>query len=1271
MSELIAMYSVDGYAAGKIVEVRLDGNTNVNGRNAAGKTALIKMVPSFYGVAPRTLQREGTNNRSFANYYLPNTTSYLAFVYNRNGQFITVVITRKPGTGSLVYRFVLGRCEDSWFLQEMAGTTSFVTSSNWRSHMIQAGHEVAASVGYDDYCLIIQSSQLYRSSDRKKAQLINEYRSLYSYPTHGRDISNIHLLASAVLQRKPSMAAIKAILESVLINQSVIDESELKVNLTANKVEEWIDNRRAYLLIEAQRANIINVAEHQERFDQVRSRLAGVKSLSILRKDELEQQQTTLTAASLQCTQDLAEYNQQADKQRRAAKFEIGTIKEQMNAQHDIAEGLTLRKNRFERQDVPSQRARAHRVDELQIQHQVAAKNLNDLQSGIKDLTDHYQQLIASIETETQGKRDQFKEQKIGYQSAYKDQLLIEQEQYAQQCSTLDSELNLTVSAVRQEITRLAENIGRLSGQLENVGPAAEINAQLREASQELRQCHADADSTRADLGLAEKALAQAKQVCDEGIIKQRHLDKSVEQLTHELELARARLIPKEGSLLSFLHANRSNWFQDIGKVIDPALLLRTDLHPELVNNLELTPSADPVSSQPTLYGIKLDVSGIDVPDFANSEALQQEVHRLDEQLAQLQEKQALHCKQSEQWQKEYTEAKSALEREKYNLKQCQNHVDQASEFLDELNIQAENDILKRRGALEHQLANLEKQRQAQSQRERTITEEHKQAKKVLDQNYKTSVASQEEALKKQLAFADSELTALGEALVLRQQELRNEEAISLREQGIDDLALNRSRHAVERATAEFTAAQQAVSFISEFDEFIAKEWPNHALLAAQVAEYQLQISDLERKHAQKLQEILTETKTLEEHKAQTDDRLREVNKDLATIGNRLVQMGNVNPPVNPPILSSIHTVMYLVQSWQDLFTQAKQLSDEGHPLFIKIRGAFLGNSGSQAYEYYQRLDAEMRETHTRWETGDRWALAAPQLLAFLNDGHNSNADMLRNVAKMLGQNLSDFSAQLERVHKQVKALGNQVTEQTEHICGNFDALDRLSVKVFSKVDKLDYYSSLKSFSRVHNDWVATELDSLPSDEYLERLDGIKRLIEKSGLSTKVQDSFGIEVRVVDQGVEKVASRDQDMDGISSNGVSYLIIILIYNALVNLLRGGTEDVLVWPIDELKDFDLHNTKAMISQLNQDNIRILSAFPDADPAVLRYFQNLYQAIGHKDSNKRKLLRYAEFDKVSASDDLQAVLAASQFHQQVSDSQLEQPSQTQDVAGDHHAS
>ena len=192
-------------------------------------------------------------------------------------------------------------------------------------------------MGYDDYRLIIQSNQHYRSSDRKKDQLINQYRNLYSYPTHGRDISNIHLLASAVLQRKPSMAAIKSILESVLINQGVIEQGELKVNLAANKVEEWIDNRRAYLLVEAQRGNIIQLADTQASFDHVRARLGEIKSLSVLCKGELEQQQSALTGLLQQCTHDLNDYQQQANKCLSAAKFDIAGITERRDMQCPVS----------------------------------------------------------------------------------------------------------------------------------------------------------------------------------------------------------------------------------------------------------------------------------------------------------------------------------------------------------------------------------------------------------------------------------------------------------------------------------------------------------------------------------------------------------------------------------------------------------------------------------------------------------------------------------------------------------------------------------------------------------------------------------------------------------------------------------------------------------------------------------------------------------------------------------------------------------------------
>lgn len=1248
MSELIAMYSVDGYAAGQIVEVRLDGNTNVNGRNAAGKTALIKMVPSFYGVAPGTLQRQETNSRSFADYYLPNITSYLAFVYLRDGKWVTVVITRKAGGGAVDYRFVLGKCEDSWFLQELAGTATFVTSSNWRSHMTQAGYEVSSSVGYEDYRLIIQSSLRYHSSDRKKDQLITQYRNLYSYPTQGRDISNIHLLASAVLQRKPSMAAIKSILESVLINQGVIDNGQLDLNLQANKVAEWIENRRAYLSVDEQRASIINLADRQDNFERVRARLADIKSLSQQCKEQLELQQTSLTAVSQQCQKDIVDYDKQATLQRNAAKSEIDGVSEKMAVQQQKAQALEIKKNGFDAQDIPSQRALAARVTALQKQHQRAEKALNDLKSGAADLTRFYEQSRLEAQTQVRGKQEQLKQQQHGHEVLCQEQQLIAKDQVAQQLNALEQNQNLKLNALHQEYSRLAGEIGLLSGQLENIGPSAAIVAQGEEFQRQRRLSQTYVERTRLDLEAAQAALVQAKTESDDSILEGRALHKAIERHECELELARARLMPKDGSLLSFLRANREDWSQNIAKVIDPGLLLRSDLHPQLVNHLApsdshgKTNSPAVINNQPSLFGVTLDVSGIEVPDFANDHSLQVEIQRLDEQLAQRLAERERHEKIAAQLQKSYAEANKKVALEEHNLRRCQDQVLETERDLEELEVLAKSDILMRRDKLKKRKAELTEQETAAKDHQQHLIDQHCQAKETLQKQSQEDVDKLRAKLEQQQAQTKQELSALNEALELKLQQIRDEEAAALSERGIDERAVDRATQAANDANREYSAAKTAVLFIAQLARFMADLWPEHALLAADIAKFQTQIAKLEQQRDQILSEIRAEICQLQKSQAQADHTLSEVNENLAMVGNGLANMVSVDPPATVPSLTPIHTATYLLQRWQDLYAEAQLLSEVGREQFIKIRRAFNRNVGSQAHEFYQRLEREQRDVNKRWETPECWAVAAPYLLQYLNDGHHHSADMLRTSAKMLGQNLSDFSAQLERVHRQVKALGNQVTEQTESICGNFAALDKLSVKVFSNVDKLDYYSSLKAFAQIHNDWVATELDSLPNDEYLHRLDAIKTLIEKSGITTKVQDSFGIEVRVVDQGVEKVARRDKDMDGISSNGVSYLIIILIYNALVNLLRGGTEDVLVWPIDELKDFDLDNTKAMIGQLNQDNIRIFSAFPDADPAVLRYFQHLYQASGRKDSNKRQLVRYADLEVSSAGDDLKAALA-----------------------------
>ena len=46
---------IDSHKPGTLQEVRLDGPTNLNGVNGAGKTSLLRLIPLFFGESPNRL----------------------------------------------------------------------------------------------------------------------------------------------------------------------------------------------------------------------------------------------------------------------------------------------------------------------------------------------------------------------------------------------------------------------------------------------------------------------------------------------------------------------------------------------------------------------------------------------------------------------------------------------------------------------------------------------------------------------------------------------------------------------------------------------------------------------------------------------------------------------------------------------------------------------------------------------------------------------------------------------------------------------------------------------------------------------------------------------------------------------------------------------------------------------------------------------------------------------------------------------------------------
>lgn len=54
MSHLLRIIMINGHLEG-VIELALDGHTNICGTNASGKTTLQRLIPVFYGDGPTML----------------------------------------------------------------------------------------------------------------------------------------------------------------------------------------------------------------------------------------------------------------------------------------------------------------------------------------------------------------------------------------------------------------------------------------------------------------------------------------------------------------------------------------------------------------------------------------------------------------------------------------------------------------------------------------------------------------------------------------------------------------------------------------------------------------------------------------------------------------------------------------------------------------------------------------------------------------------------------------------------------------------------------------------------------------------------------------------------------------------------------------------------------------------------------------------------------------------------------------------------------------
>ena len=114
---LLHLVLIDSLSLGRVVELPLASSAVLTGRNGRRKTSLLQLLLLFYRESPIRIVTVEAGRETFTGNYLPRTTSYLAFEYQRHGGHKRMVVAYPDRSGERVlYRFIRSHFDVSLFV---------------------------------------------------------------------------------------------------------------------------------------------------------------------------------------------------------------------------------------------------------------------------------------------------------------------------------------------------------------------------------------------------------------------------------------------------------------------------------------------------------------------------------------------------------------------------------------------------------------------------------------------------------------------------------------------------------------------------------------------------------------------------------------------------------------------------------------------------------------------------------------------------------------------------------------------------------------------------------------------------------------------------------------------------------------------------------------------------------------------------------------------------------------------------------------------------
>lgn len=1178
---LLRLILLDSYSPGGEAIIDLSDGAILTGDNGAGKTSLLSLIPIFYGENPSQCT---SGSSSFADFYLPHSTSYVIFEYQRRN-VNCMSILYSVGEAAFNYRFIRSPYDLSLFTESGDGA-NLISARDLKVRLKTLGVPHSPVLVLSEYRNIIQGRVSGGKSSAENRALVAEY----SFTASGSKLVHIEKIVRGMFTRKANFDEFLKV-----IVDYISDDGNTPISITGDREQyaEWPAQFAAYNEV-MQHADLmkevdgidaqLNANGHELRALHAKLLLLGqhFASQHLLLKGnqkkltEVREQEQLKFNGTLQKIQE-SESKADADANeaesrvdaidRKAKQYEGDAIVQMAELVASIPqlriklESLNTRKVVLLGESSKIEQKYQSMAITVQNEHLASVQQLN---TSMDQIRDRFEPQFSENNTER-----------------LKAELLIQ--------AAADSELD----TLRIERDQVISQEAHWKSIVTNppADPAAVEALETKRIAM---------DSLREEMRIAQagrRALEDTKGQTGRAYTEQEGVLNGLRRRTEDIETKHQRLLthlnPDKDSLLHFLRTNKPDWPADIAKVIREDVLTMKGLSPSI---------EDGVSS---LYGVSLELSRLDSTLCADEKALQVQIAScLDEQ-------EILH--------KGIVEAEQLLE-------QCNKRRVAADTALslhdaESAKLLAREVTLKTEEVASKHAVETSKKKSKQDA-ELNLNAVHGSLvacnQKINDANASLASARKECAkkhtgieysLKQQQADAigviQNAIKRAGEAKDHQLAGLAEEKQKALSEKGVDTDMLNDIDSEIEEQGKQIRVAESWVEKVTAWrfwreNELIKRgEWDEKAKKCrSEHLTLKNRKEELSRQWATRQTEIQTKLTDLE-------TTLSELNQNQRLIENKVEQMSDY--PADREIMKqpfdASWTVGHLFSQAISLFTNRKTLHGELVTRIRKIKSSFSGVYGSPTEQYFSTTRSSVDA-----DDSNPAAWVKP-LHDWYSREHESRRHILMMQARSYGSLISEFHNKLLQFHKEVGSFNNDIQKALNQI-NVFRCISSITIHFDSALEKLKYWNDVKEFNAIHQAWSSSSRE-MPPAEFAE---GLKRLVGhwevREGIRAERRNLINIRGDVVENGNPKSFHTTADLEKLSSNGLSYLILCTIFVAFIRKIRGDANVQITWAVDELLDLDLRNIHDLLDMLKQNGIRLFSACPEANLDILVQFAKLYR-------------------------------------------------------------